>query len=183
MQNNIKMTIPGGLDKQSGFTLIELVMVIVILGILSAFAIPRFADLSGQAETAAVEGARASVKSSAAIVHAMALANSTASAAASTVDMEGAAITTVYGYPAVSGTLATLDLADAANLADFGLGYRLAAAVAADDTATSVIVFEGTNCFTYTEASFAAGPPAVITPAAVSGMLTYNAAVVPPTCS
>ena len=44
------------MNKQSGFTLIELVMVIVILGILAATALPKFADLSGQAEQAAADG-------------------------------------------------------------------------------------------------------------------------------
>lgn len=41
---------------QKGFTLIELVMVIVILGILAAVAIPKFIDLTGNAQTAAVAG-------------------------------------------------------------------------------------------------------------------------------
>jgi len=41
---------------KKGFTLIELVMIIVILGILSVVAIPRFFDLSGQANTAAERG-------------------------------------------------------------------------------------------------------------------------------
>ena len=55
--------------KENGFTLIELVMVIVILGILAAFALPRFADLGGEARGATLEGAAASVKSASAIAH------------------------------------------------------------------------------------------------------------------
>ncbi len=63
------------LKGQGGFTLIELIMVIVILGILSAFALPKFADLSGSAQVASVEGVRAALKSGAAIAHAQWLAN------------------------------------------------------------------------------------------------------------
>ncbi len=41
---------------QSGFNLIELITVIVVLGILSAFALPRFAGLEAHARTASLEG-------------------------------------------------------------------------------------------------------------------------------
>jgi len=46
-----------------GFTLIELVMVIVILGILAAVAIPRFANLSSNAKASSLQGAVGAVKS------------------------------------------------------------------------------------------------------------------------
>lgn len=83
--------------KQAGFTLIELVMVIVILGILSAFALPRFADLTGNARTASIEGLRGALKSAAAISHAQQIASGLALGGGIT--LEGQAVTMVNGYP------------------------------------------------------------------------------------
>jgi MSHA pilin protein MshA len=85
---------------QQGFTLIELVVVITILGILAAFAIPRFAALDSAARISATSAMVGTLRSAAALAHAQYLVAGNAPA---TVTMEGQVITLTNGYPDVPG--------------------------------------------------------------------------------
>jgi len=60
---------------QRGFTLIELVMVIVILGVLAAVAIPKFVDLKSDAQVAALQGVVGGINSASAVNYAARSAN------------------------------------------------------------------------------------------------------------
>ncbi len=83
--------------KQRGFTLIELVLVITILGILAAFAIPRFAGIETQARISVMQGVAGSLESAAALAHAKQLAQG--ASAGGSVTMENITIGMVNGYP------------------------------------------------------------------------------------
>lgn len=132
---------------QQGFTLIELIMVIVILGILSAFALPKFADLSGSASKATVQGALGAVKSGSAIAHAQDLANGSTGA---DITLEGNTLSLVNGYP---------DETDLGDLADLS-AYTITDGTATTSTIVASGTAEGDPCFTYENAT-ATLPPQI----------------------
>ena len=86
-----------------GFTLIELVVVIALLAILAAFAIPRYAGLEREARSAAILGVSGSVRSGAALVHGLWL-----SQGIDPVVMEGNSIDVTEGYPDATDIALTL---------------------------------------------------------------------------
>jgi MSHA pilin protein MshA len=106
------------MNKQRGFTLIELVLVIVILGILAATALPRFSDLSTQARVASIKGVAGAVRGAAAIAKSTQLAQGLASGASVTVEAQ--TITMSGGYPTA---------ADIANMISDTTGFTVAGGV------------------------------------------------------
>lgn len=158
---------------QGGFTLIELIVVIVILGILAATALPRFTNLSGDARLASLNAARGALSATAAMTHGRFLVTPS-----ELQNVEGAQVTMnmASGYPAIVNTASADTRAGLLQAAGLEQDY-----VALDPTptatATSPVVAEGTmvivprnirdtatavTCFlTYTPATAANAVPTV----------------------
>ena len=96
---------PSEFSKQRGFTLIELIIVIVILGILAVTAAPRFVDLSSDAKISALKGMGSAINAASQLVYSKAVIQGLEKLETANVDLDGdntTDIETRYGYPSGS---------------------------------------------------------------------------------
>jgi MSHA pilin protein MshA len=161
------------MQKQSGFTLIELIIVIVILGILAVTAAPRFIDIQTDAKIATLQGVKAALQGGSQLIYAKAAIAGQQSLDDGSVVITGITnpVVTEFGYPDAdtltavnSGTVVATDIAAFTDLdeAEFDLIEGVA-----DDGVIS-ITLQGqdvsVNCFiSYTNATLGVSPAITLT--------------------
>ncbi|NNN48861.1 MULTISPECIES: prepilin-type N-terminal cleavage/methylation domain-containing protein [Vibrio] len=147
------------MKRQNGFTLIELVVVIVILGILAVTAAPRFLNLQDDARNATLEGLSGSIQGAAGIVYGKSAIEGEEALSSASVTLSGQTINTAFGYPLATDADISAIVTGIGTNADFRFIKVVSGAAPAE--ATFGIPNYTSQCVKYTQANDA-NTPAVV---------------------
>ncbi|MPW36924.1 type II secretion system protein [Vibrio sp. B1Z05] len=145
------------MKKQGGFTLIELVVVIVILGILAVTAAPRFLNLQSDARESSLQGLKGAMAGAGSIVYGKAAIEGIETKASGAIDT---GITVVYGYPDATSS----GIVSAVQGLDDDWTYEVSNnQLFATFAGTASSAIQSSNCFvTYTDAASSVATPSIV---------------------
>ncbi|CDT68607.1 18.1 kDa type 4 prepilin, structural subunit of mannose-sens [Vibrio coralliirubri] len=138
------------MKRQGGFTLIELVVVIVILGILAVTAAPRFLNLQDDAKNATLEGLAGAIQGASGIIYGKSAIEGEEALSSAQVTTTSGDVDTVFGYPAATSTAISAIVQGVGAGEDFEF-------IKTSGATSALFGINGytTNCVVYTQATAA----------------------------